>query len=779
MSDDSSEFEYVFDLDDDDDDDFEPVSEIEASFLMDIETFTDSPKLNQDLPFEPFNNSSSFFDDLDFQSVEIFFEKSIATSEGPAKRIGISKLDRKKRLLAHKFHLLCLFSSAMNLSKLIYDKEIQEWSLKLLSNSTKNNLGNIKAMIYNNFYSDALISDLGCDSAIKSIVTDINNCFSQFNYKSELSQTQSNQRPSSNNDFSPSALTDKKVIFYKDLILGENELQKFKSNTSQKYNYSHSNIKNLSNSSKDDDTDISSATNTKVSFFSWCEIILPNSNTWKSVDTLSGNVYTDPNIKLLSSPKNNVPYVICIDTTDRYSVKDLSAKFIPSYPTFSKKYRLPNERNSLFSWWDLLIEPYVETKNDIVSRYEEESINSKIHVQSNTLPTKISDFINHPKYAIESQLKKNEILDSSPKVIGLYKGNKVYSRDSVLELFSERQWLHRGRIVKQGENPIKTATFSRNDNKRRKVFHSLTSSTESDTIERKLYSIKQTEELTPPEIVDGRLPRNKFNSIDLFHRNMLPKDTSHIPIIGIDKYCKDLEIDYVNAVTDIEYNKSSQSTKGYVSFQDDTKSSAFKPRIEGTKITYLTMSSILEKVTDKVYKLRFILYGLISLLAIVCMSFMSASLGHIWFLNRPGTQAPEIYVIVLGAVTFVVMMVYTFIPLIVKMIENRKGTHGMESGQNFFTKALRFCKSAQPQIVLAICMSITWIAASVTISTVINVFDKEMTECLNGNGETKKSICTNIIVANVLSWVIFGLWVFISLLFVYKSQRLNEGSAFK
>ncbi|PVU95055.1 hypothetical protein BB561_002084 [Smittium simulii] len=158
------------------------------------------------------------------------------------------------------------------------------------------------------------------------------------------------------------------------------------------------------------------------------------------------------------------------------------------------------------------------------------------------------------------------------------------------------------------------------------------------------------------------------------------------------------------------------------------------------------------------------------------MSFMAASLGQISFLKRSGTQGPEIYVIVLGAVTFVVLFFYSLIPVFKNMREKKVPIEQTEKPSSI--KFLKWLKSPYVQLTLAIMMMVLWIAASVTISTIINIYETELKACYDGKGVDKSSSCKNILISSIISWVIFGLWTILTLIFVRKALKMHKESMY-
>merc|ERR1711936_114412 len=63
----------------------------------------------------------------------------------------------------------------------------------------------------------------------------------------------------------------------------------------------------------------------------------------------------------------------------------------------------------------------------------------------------------------------------------------------------------------------------------------------------------QTEINIPPPAKDGKVPRNEYGNVELFKPWMLPKGTIHVPIQGLSKVAKKLQIDCAPALVGWEY----------------------------------------------------------------------------------------------------------------------------------------------------------------------------------------------------------------------------------
>lgn len=82
----------------------------------------------------------------------------------------------------------------------------------------------------------------------------------------------------------------------------------------------------------------------------------------------------------------------------------------------------------------------------------------RIHIDK-PLPQTISEYKNHPLYALKRHLLKFEaIYPPNAVTLGFVRGEPVYARDCVYTLHSREIWVKQARVVKPGEKPYKIVT---------------------------------------------------------------------------------------------------------------------------------------------------------------------------------------------------------------------------------------------------------------------------------------------------------------------------------
>ena len=141
------------------------------------------------------------------------------------------------------------------------------------------------------------------------------------------------------------------------------------------------------------------------------------------------------------------------------------------------------------------------------------------------MPTTISGFKDHPlfvshsffspyslskpksSYVLERHLLRDQVISQDAHELGKFRGEPVYSRSQVLQLKAAENWIRHGRVVREGEQPLKyvkqrAATISR----RREL--EIRAETEGANggggVMQGLYAEEQTEAYVPPPVIDVR-----------------------------------------------------------------------------------------------------------------------------------------------------------------------------------------------------------------------------------------------------------------------------------
>ncbi|KAI9374042.1 Rad4 transglutaminase-like domain-containing protein [Aspergillus egyptiacus] len=132
------------------------------------------------------------------------------------------------------------------------------------------------------------------------------------------------------------------------------------------------------------------------------------------------------------------------------------------------------------------------------------------------------------------------------------KAENVYRRADIVKCQSAESWHKEGRQPRTTEIPLKRVPIRAVTLLRKREVDEQARRTGQKPLQG-LYSFEQTEEIIPPPIVDGVIPKNDYGNIDCFVPRMVPEGAVHIPWSGTARICKKLGIDYAEAVTGFEF----------------------------------------------------------------------------------------------------------------------------------------------------------------------------------------------------------------------------------
>ncbi|KAJ5168754.1 uncharacterized protein N7482_004348 [Penicillium canariense] len=252
-----------------------------------------------------------------------------------------------------------------------------------------------------------------------------------------------------------------------------------------------------------------------------------------------------------SDPYNNMSYVVAFE--DDASVRDVTRRYAKAFNAKTRKSRVETTRNGEKWWNDALIayeKPFLEDRDEA----EVSELTSKSAAEP--MPRNIQDFKDHPVYALERHLRRNEVIFPKRVIghVGLSKNtskndnlDSVYRRSDVHTVRSAAKWYRLGRDVKVGEQPLKHVPAKRP----KSGFASDEDDNESE--ETALYAEYQTEIYRPPPVVQGRIPKNTYGNLDVYVPSMVPSGAVHIKHPEAARSARILGIDYADAVTGFEF----------------------------------------------------------------------------------------------------------------------------------------------------------------------------------------------------------------------------------
>eukprot|EP00804_Cyclotella_cryptica_P013586 CCRYP_012947-RA/>CCRYP_012947-RA protein AED:0.02 eAED:0.02 QI:271/1/1/1/1/1/3/1134/1019 len=221
-----------------------------------------------------------------------------------------------------------------------------------------------------------------------------------------------------------------------------------------------------------------------------------------------------------------------------------------------------------------------ESNGDDVEHAETEEFTDTI--KKEPIPTSKAAFKQHPQYVIPSVLNSQDVLhpDARKHICGVFKGELIYRRKDVSKALKAKQWLYRGRKVKENElnNPVKKVKVR----KRRasagfQALASYVSGPNEESLPTKyndeddegvdmdnLYGVWQTKPWSPPPVgPNDELPVNEYKNIELA---LLNPGLTHMEQPRLSVVARRLDIPYAPCMIGYEGHKGNRtpSVKGIV-----------------------------------------------------------------------------------------------------------------------------------------------------------------------------------------------------------------------
>src|SRR3990167_449778 len=175
------------------------------------------------------------------------------------------------------------------------------------------------------------------------------------------------------------------------------------------------------------------------------------------------------------------------------------------------------------AWWEETLDSFIseKTDDDLLTRFtkSDKKLRDKLE-KSIQIPTTVVGFQKHPLFLLEKNVAKYQtVFPDEP--IDNFRGQKVYLRSHLYDLHSAEKWLEKGREVKPNEESIKIMDSIKNSSNKKE---------KPDPGKTALYGKWQTRVFLPKELSeDGKIPRNPYGNVYLFHAWMIPKGTVHLP----------------------------------------------------------------------------------------------------------------------------------------------------------------------------------------------------------------------------------------------------------
>ncbi|KAB8294085.1 hypothetical protein EYC80_009539 [Monilinia laxa] len=286
----------------------------------------------------------------------------------------------------------------------------------------------------------------------------------------------------------------------------------------------------------------------------WLEVLDNAHQKWIPIDPLVTESISKPRLfePPLTDKENALSYVLAFSSDS--SARDVTRRYAKAPNSKTRKQRIESVPGGQ-KWWNKVLRRYSRAWKTDVEQIEDGEL-AALEARE-PMPKNVQDFKDHPVYALERHLRRNEVIiadresgtvatgSTSTSTGSKRKLENVYRRKDVHICKSAEAWYRLGREIKPDAQPAKTVP-SRARN------HDF--SNEEGLEERpgtNLYTEAQTTLYIPPPVVNGRVPKNSFGNIDVYVPSMVPKGGVHIDIEGPDAMyaARLLGVDFASALT--------------------------------------------------------------------------------------------------------------------------------------------------------------------------------------------------------------------------------------
>ncbi|KAK6521037.1 hypothetical protein TWF506_001270 [Arthrobotrys conoides] len=264
----------------------------------------------------------------------------------------------------------------------------------------------------------------------------------------------------------------------------------------------------------------------------WVEVFDVINQSWITIDPLGAGIIRS--LTNLEPPQwdweNEMSYVIAFDN-DNY-VRDITRKYVKTYNSYTRSLRVEATLDGE-KWWKKALKLYrlpafLAPDRD---QFEDGLMNDRLLREG--IPKSLAAMKNHPVFAIEEQLRQNEVVHPKNQCGTMTGKNKrpipVYRRQDVKQVKSATQWYMLGREIKAGEQPLKHKKARKARRAPDPDDMDLDEMEDMDGMDTGMYAHFQTIMYQPEPCIGPIVPKNAYGNIDLYVPSMLPEGGVHIP----------------------------------------------------------------------------------------------------------------------------------------------------------------------------------------------------------------------------------------------------------
>jgi len=291
----------------------------------------------------------------------------------------------------------------------------------------------------------------------------------------------------------------------------------------------------------------------------WVEAFNSAHQRWLPVDPIATHTVGKPS-RLepgINDPKNSMTYVYALEEDG--VARDVTRRYTKAFTAKTRKLRVESTENG-GSWLRKAQRLFGRRPGVKIDRDALEDAELTARTAKEGMPKNVLDFRNHPLYALERHLRRNEVIHPKVESGRINAGSamqprfeSVYRRGNVHVVKSAEKWFRLGREVKVGEQPLKYAMPRRQGQRADDEPEGKTEG-DGENAGVGLYAVFQTQVYIPPAVgEDGRIPKNQFGNIDIYTPSMIPEGAVWVRLPEAKTAARLLKIDYADAVTGFDF----------------------------------------------------------------------------------------------------------------------------------------------------------------------------------------------------------------------------------
>lgn len=289
----------------------------------------------------------------------------------------------------------------------------------------------------------------------------------------------------------------------------------------------------------------------------WVEVLDIGHQRWQPVDPLVTISFWKPKVfePPASERDNCMTYVVGFEADG--TAKDVTRRYAKAYNAKTRKQRIESVAANGERWWRKALKAYRREYETDMDQIESNELNGT--ESREPMPRNVSDFKDHPIYALERHLRWNEVLIPGANTAGTIgagsKGplERIYRRRDVRIARTREKWYRMGREVLSDQIPVKF--LPKRAKKRTGLFGSddEEEDNEEDAAGTPIFTEEQTILFKPPPVVDGVIPKNRFGNLDVYVPSMVPEGGAYIADELGAHAAFTLGIDYAPALTGFQF----------------------------------------------------------------------------------------------------------------------------------------------------------------------------------------------------------------------------------